>query len=101
MAYILRFTETYMPAHHQAVLELDFPQGRRYQPRASGEPNHSLVWECEWSSLVAVQEALKVIEADPTHTDLFSKQSPTLRICGRKFSRLLSFNDGIQRDTAE
>lgn len=87
MAYILRFTQSYLPAHHKAVLELEarfeqlerdnprFPQGRRYQPLASGEPNHSLVWECEFPSFAAVEEALKTIEADPTHTELFLKQS--------------------------
>ena len=88
MAYILRFTQNYLPANHKAVLELeaqfkqieirhpDFPQGRRYQPMASGEPNHTLIWECELPSLAEVQKALEKIEADPTHTDLFSKQSP-------------------------
>ncbi len=87
MPYILRFTQSYLPAHHKAVLDLEaqfeelerrnanFPRGRRYQPVASGEPNHSLIWEREFPSMAAVQEALKVIEADPTHTDLFSKQS--------------------------
>ena len=88
MSYILRFTQSYLPAHHKMVLDLEaqfeelerrnsnFPRGRRYQPLASGEPNHSLIWESEFPSLAAVQEALKVIQEDPTHTDLFSKQSP-------------------------
>jgi hypothetical protein len=88
MAYILRFTQSYSPAHHQQVLDLEaqfkelerrnpnFPQGRRYQPLASGEPNHSLIWECEFPSMAAVQSALKLIEDDQTHTDLFAKQSP-------------------------
>jgi hypothetical protein len=88
MGYILRFTQSYSPAHQNEVLDLEaqfeklerhnpnFPQGRRYHPLASGEPNHSLIWECEFPSLAAVQEALKVIESDPTHTDLFAKQSP-------------------------
>ncbi len=88
MAYILRFTQEYLPAHHQAVLELeaqfkdiersqpDFPQGRRYQPLVSGEANHSLVWECEFASLDDIQKALEKIELHPRHTELFGKQSP-------------------------
>lgn len=88
MAYILRFTQQYLPAHHQTVIELeaqckeierqhaDFPQGRRYQPCASGEANHSLVWECEFASLEEVQRALEKIESHPRHTELFAKQSP-------------------------
>lgn len=87
MAYILRFTQSYLPSQHKAVLDLEakfeqlerdnpqFPRGRRYQPLASGEPNHSLIWECEFPSMAAVEEALRRIEADPTHTDLFSRQS--------------------------
>jgi len=88
MAYILRFTQSYQPAHHQEVLKLeaqfkdlerknpDFPQGRRYQPVASGEATHSLIWECEFASLNDVEKALDKIEANPTHTELFAKQSP-------------------------
>ena len=88
MAYILRFTQEYLPAHHQAVLELeaqfkdierqqpDFPQGRRYQPLASGEATHSLIWECEFASLGEIQKALEKIEDHPGHTELFAKQSP-------------------------
>ncbi len=88
MAYILRFTQQYLAAHHEAVIELeaqfkeierrqvDFPQGRRYQPFASGEANHSLIWECEFASLEEVQKALEKIEKHPKHTELFAKQSP-------------------------
>ena len=103
MVYILRFTQNYQPAHHKAVLELeaqfkqletrrpDFPQGRRYQPLASGEPNHSLIWECELPSLAEVQKALKMIEADPTHTDLFSKQSPYFTCMRTEIFQILEF----------
>lgn len=88
MAYILRFTQEYQPAHHQAVLDLeaqfkelerqqpDFPQGRRYQPLASGEATHSLVWECEFASLADLQKGLEKIEGHPKHTELLAKQSP-------------------------
>jgi hypothetical protein len=88
MAYILRFTQEYQPAHHRAVLELeaqfkelerrqpDFPQGRRYQPLASGEATHSLIWESEFASLADLQKALEKIETHPKHTELLAKQSP-------------------------
>jgi hypothetical protein len=88
MPYILRFTQQYQSAHHDEVLRLEaqfkeierrdptFPQGRRYQPYASGEPNHTLIWECEFSSLRDLEAAMQKIEAHPTHTELFARQSP-------------------------
>ena len=88
MAYILRFTQQYQAAHHDEVIRLEaqfkelerrnpeFPQGRRYQPLASGEPTHTLIWECEFPSLHEVEAALQKIEGDPTHTRLFAQQSP-------------------------
>lgn len=103
MAYILRFTQSYLPAHHKAVLDLEaqfeqlerdnpnFPRGRRYQPLASGEPNHSLIWECECPSLAALEETLKVIEADATHTDLFAKQSVSFTNMRTEIFKTLEF----------
>ena len=88
MPYILRFTQQYQSAHHDEVLRLEaqfkdierrdptFPQGRRYQPYVSGEPNHTLIWECEFPSLRDLEAAMEKIEANPTHTELFAKQSP-------------------------
>jgi len=87
MAYLLRFTQQYQAAHHEEVIKLEaqfkeierqdpeFPQGRRYQPFASGEATHTLIWECEFPSLAAVQRALEKIESDPAHTKLFAEQS--------------------------
>jgi hypothetical protein len=101
MVYILRFTQHYEPAHHEEVVRLeaqfkdlerrnpDFPQGRRYQPVASGEATHSLIWECEFASLHDVQKALEKIEASPTHTELFSKQSPFITSMRTEIFKLL------------
>jgi hypothetical protein len=87
MPYILRFVQHYQADHHDEVLRLEaqfkdierrdpsFPQGRRYQPFASGEPNHTLIWECEFPSLGDLEAAMLKIEAHPRHTELFAKQS--------------------------
>jgi hypothetical protein len=88
MAYILRFVQHYQPSNHKAFMELEskfrelerrcpnFPQGKRYAPVASGEPTHTLIWECEFPSLHEVQGALATVAADATHTELFKEQSP-------------------------
>jgi hypothetical protein len=88
MAFILRFVQHYQPSNQRAFLDVEakfkdlerrcpnFPQGKRYAPLASGEPTHTLIWECEFPSLNDVQRALAQVAADQTHTDLFKEQSP-------------------------
>jgi hypothetical protein len=88
MTYVLRFVQSYKPAHRQEFLALEskfqdlerrsevLPKGCRSQPLASGEPNNSLIWECEFESLAAVQEAMRSLEDDPTHALLFKQQAP-------------------------
>ena len=88
MAYVLRFIQHYKPAHRQGFLDIEakfrnlerrlpnFPQARRSQPVAGGEPTHSLIWECEFAGLEDVQNALTELANDPTHAELFEEQSP-------------------------
>ena len=88
MSYILRFVQQYQPSAAQAFLKLEAefkelerrspqsPQGRRYQRLSEGEPANTLIWECEFASLDDVQNALKKMADDPTHTALFQKQLP-------------------------
>ena len=103
MAYILRFTQQFQAAHHGEVIKLEaqfkelerrnpeFPQGRRYQPLASGEATHSLIWECEFPSLHDVEEALQKIEANAKHTELFAKQSPFFTGMRTEIFKVLDF----------
>lgn len=53
-----------------------FVQVRRYQLLSEGEPTNTLLWKCEFASLDDVQNALKKMADDPTHSALFEKQSP-------------------------
>jgi hypothetical protein len=88
MSYILVFVQQYQPSAAQAFLKLEadfkalerrspqFPQGKRYQLLSGGEPANTLIWECEFASLEDVQNALKKMADDPTHTALFEKQLP-------------------------
>lgn len=88
MTYVLRFIQSYKPAHRKEFIALEsqfedlerrsktLPHGRRSQPLAGSEPSHSLIWECEFTSLAAVQQALKSFEDDPEHTRLFEQQAP-------------------------
>lgn len=88
MAYVLRFIQSYKPAHRREFLALEsqfeelehnsktLPKGRRSQPLAGSEPTNTLIWECEFSSLAEVQEALASFDNDPEHARLFEQQAP-------------------------
>ncbi len=103
MAYILRFVQHYQPSKQKAFMELEakfkdierrnpgFPQGKRYQPVAGGESNHTLIWECEFPSLQDVQAALAAVAADDTHTELFKQQSPFITDMRTEIFQVLEF----------
>lgn len=86
MSYLLRFVQTFEPSAAQAFFELEaefkelerrspqFPQGRRSQMLSEDEPTNVLIWEGEFSSLQDVEDALKKLADNPTHTALFEKQ---------------------------
>jgi hypothetical protein len=88
MSYILQFIQKYEPsaAEHFFKLEAEFkqlehcsagfPQGRRFQLLSKGQPTNTMVWEGEFASLDDVENALKKLADDPTHTALFEKQLP-------------------------
>ncbi len=88
MAYVLRFVQRYRPADRAAFMALeaqfaalerqrpDFPKGRRCQPLAGREQVCALIWECEFPTLLAVQEALTLLDADPEHGRLLQLQAP-------------------------
>jgi hypothetical protein len=87
VAHVLRFVQRFRPADEQAFLALEarfaalerrkgLPRGRRSRPYAGREPLHTLIWECEFPSLDAAQQALARMGADPDHEKLLKKQIP-------------------------
>jgi hypothetical protein len=101
--YVLRFIQHYRPANRKAFLDIEakfrdleqcsqnLSQVRRSQPVASGASTHSLIWECEFSSLADVQEALAQLADDPTHTELFEQQSPYITEMRTEIFEVLEF----------
>jgi hypothetical protein len=93
MAFVLRFVQRFQPSEKDAFLKLEakfaalerrkpaFPKGRRMLPYAGREPANTLIWECEFPSLAAAQNALALLAADPDHERLFRKQSPYMADC--------------------
>lgn len=85
--HVLRFVQRFQPASEKAFMALEarfaalerkkgLPRGRRSRPFAGREPVHTLIWECEFASLAAAQEALARMNADPDHAKLLRKQLP-------------------------
>ena len=86
MPYLLRFVQKFQEHDQAAFLELEkkfiqleksageFPKGKRYLPYAGREASNTLIWECEFPSLQAVQDALDLLNGDPRHAALFQQQ---------------------------
>jgi hypothetical protein len=88
MSFLLRFVQKFQESEQAAFLALErkfiqleadapeFPKGRRYLPYSGREPSNTLIWECEFPSLEAVQQALDLLERDSRHAELFEQQVP-------------------------
>ncbi|HHN46098.1 MAG TPA: hypothetical protein ENN09_01535 [Planctomycetes bacterium] len=103
MAFVLRFVQKYRPADREAFMELerkftalekrrpDFPKGRRCQPLAGRDAAHTLVWECDFPSLEAVQNVLAFLAADGEHDELFRRQAPFIAEAHTEIYEVLEF----------
>jgi hypothetical protein len=86
MSYLLRFVQKFQEHDQAAFLVLEkkfiqleesiteFPKGKRYLPYAGREPSNTLIWECEFQTLQAAQDALDFLNHDPRHAELFQQQ---------------------------
>jgi len=84
--YKLRFVQRFQEGKRSEFLALErkfqelertvpeFPKGRRYQPYSGREPANTLIWECEFPTLEALQETVRFLEGDPRHERLYKKQ---------------------------
>jgi hypothetical protein len=88
MAYVLRFVQRFRAADEAAFMALEarfaamerrrrgWPKGRRSRPFAGRDPAHTLVWECEFPTLAAVNDAVAAMSGDPDHARLLKRQIP-------------------------
>ena len=88
MQYTLRIVQKYPSASAEAFLRLEaefkqlelrspgFPQGRRYMLVSETEADNIFVWESDFASIEDVQNALKTMAEDPSHSELFENQRP-------------------------
>ena len=88
MSYKLRFVQHFRQENGKEYLELeklfvdleskakDFPKGKRYMPVTGKEASNTWIWESEFETLKAAQDALALIITDTRHEELFKKQVP-------------------------
>ena len=88
MAFVLRFVQRFQASKEREFLALErkfarlerrrssLPRGRRMRPYAGRDSTHTLVWECEFPTLAAAEQALARLSADLEHARLLKKQIP-------------------------
>jgi hypothetical protein len=85
MPVVLRLIQRFQLSKKQEfiVLEKQFaalehrrilPRGERMTPICSKEPLNTLIWEGKFGTMAEAEQALKLFETSPEHTELFNKQ---------------------------
>lgn len=69
----------------------DYPQGRRLQPIAAGEPTNTLIWESDFPDLEAARKALDFFAGDEEHERLLAQQRPFFQQVRIEFLKNLEF----------
>jgi hypothetical protein len=87
MSYKLRFVQHFKLDKTKEFLAIEkqfadleqqspeFPKGKRYLSVTGQEPSNTLIWECEFETLEAAQNALAFLLTDTRHEALFQTQS--------------------------
>jgi hypothetical protein len=88
--FVVRTVQEYPVGDREPFMELearfaemerrrtDWPQGRRLQVFAGGEPTNALIWESTFPTLEAALAALDLIATDDEHAALFRQQAPLI-----------------------
>ena len=71
-AEFMKLKKQFTNLEHRGIL----PRGERLVPISGREPGNTVVWQCRFESLAAVEAAMKLFETDPGHTELAKKQGP-------------------------
>jgi hypothetical protein len=99
----MRIIQQFSVRHEREFMELekrfaeleasrpDFPQGRRLQPIAAGEPCHTLIWEGDFPDLEAARRTLDLFAGDAAHEALLQRQSRWIEKVRIEFYKALDF----------
>lgn len=99
----MRIIQQYDPAREEEFLALEkkfaglekerpgFPKGERLQPVSAGEPNNTLIWQCEFPDMNTAREALDFFSGDEKHEELFRQQVKYIKQVNIHFYRTLDY----------
>jgi hypothetical protein len=103
MGIVMRIIQQYDPAHEDEFMALEkkfallekerpnFPKGLRLQPVSAGEPNNTLIWQCEFPDMNAARQALDSFSRDEKHEELFRHQVKYIKQVNIHFYKTLDF----------
>jgi hypothetical protein len=57
------------------------PKGERLTPISGRDPSNTVVWQGRFQHLAAAEEAMKLFDTNPEHTELAKKQGPYFEGC--------------------
>lgn len=87
MSYKLRMVQKFKLEHAKEFMAIEkqfaefenkydeVPKGKRYIPLCSHNPSNTLIWECDFDTMEALQKVHAFLLTDKCHDDLFQKQS--------------------------
>jgi len=103
MSITMRIVQQFDPTHEDEFMELeqkfaeleqnrpDYPDGKRMQPIAAGEPCNTLIWQCEFPDIESAYKVLDFFSGDDAHESLFEKQSPFFKQVKIEFYKNLEY----------
>ena len=102
MAIILRMIQQFHPAKKQEFIALEkqfaqlehrgiLPKGERLMPISSKEPGNTIIWQGRFEDLCAAQNALKLFETNPEHTELANQQVHCFKDAWVEFYEVLEY----------
>jgi hypothetical protein len=86
MAYKLRLVQKFQESKKKEFLALEkrfiqletadsyFPKGKRYLTYSGREALNTLIWECEFTNIGEVHQALEYMQNNTGHEELFAQQ---------------------------
>ena len=85
MAIILRLVQRFQHSKREEFIALEkefaqlehrgiLPRGERLMPISGREPGNTIIWQRRFESLAEAEEALKLFETNPEHTELANQQ---------------------------
>lgn len=102
MAVLLRLVQRFHHARKAEFMELEkqfaelehrgiLPKGERYAPISGREPGNTVVWQCRFENLAAVDAAMKLFQTEPGHAGLAEKQGPLFQDSWVELYEVLDF----------